>query len=213
MSGTLIDGGATSYTSLLADLQTANGETTPGVYTIKVSGTISLSAALPAINLAPGVTLDIVGINGGTLDGGNSAPGLFVYKGGVSIDDLIISDAKAQGGAGSASGGGGGAGLGGALFVGSQATVTLDKVNFTGDAALGGNGGAGGPVSAPGAGGHGRTAGGTLLCRRGRSCWINSGGIWRRRWWRRRQPRSRWQGWFRRRRWRRGTLEPPLPPP
>ncbi len=161
MSGTLIDGGATSYTSLLADLQTANGETTPGVYTIKVSGTISLSAALPAIDLAPGVTLDIVGINGGTLDGGNSAPGLFVYKGGVSIDDLIISDAKAQGGAGSAPGGGGGAGLGGALFVGSQATVTLDKVNFTGDAALGGNGGAGGPTGAAGMGGHGRTAGGT----------------------------------------------------
>jgi hypothetical protein len=43
------------------------------------------------------VSLDIVGINNGTLDGGSSAPGLFVYKGGVSIDDLLIRKAKAQG--------------------------------------------------------------------------------------------------------------------
>jgi autotransporter-associated beta strand protein len=161
VSGTIIGTvAATDYASLLSDVQAANGETTPGTYTIEVSGTISLSGALPAIDLASGVSLDIVGLSNATLDGGNSEPGLFAYQGDVSIDDLIIRSATAQGGNGAASGGGGGAGLGGGLFVGSHATVTLNNVGFNGDAAIGGNGAAGGPVSADGAGGHGRTAGG-----------------------------------------------------
>src|SRR5712675_1859152 len=98
---------------------------------------IALTAALEAINLH----------SGATLDGLNSTRGLFVYSGTVTIKNLTIANAKAVGGAGGDNGGGGGAGLGGGLFIANDtannatpANVTLDNVNFSGDAAVGGNG-------------------------------------------------------------------------
>ena len=120
----------------------ANGETTAGIYEIDINSTIALGATpLDIINLASGVTLDIVG-NGNTLDGGGGQRGLFVYTGTVDIAHLTLAHMSAVGGNGG-SGGGGGAGLGGGLFLASGADVTLHAVTFTGDSATGGNGDAG----------------------------------------------------------------------
>ncbi len=46
-------------------------------YTITLTGAINLAAELPAINLASGDTLTIIG-GGNTLDGANTYRGLFV---------------------------------------------------------------------------------------------------------------------------------------
>jgi hypothetical protein len=124
---------------LQADAAAANS----GTIVIDIAQTISLTAPLEAIDLAAGVTLDIVG-QGNTLDGGGTQRGLFVYAGVVDVSDLTIADAAAAGGAGGTglSGGGGGAGLGGGLFVASGGDVTLTNVSFSNDSATGGAGGA-----------------------------------------------------------------------
>ncbi len=88
---------------------------------------------------------------GGTLDGGGTQRGLFVYAGKVTIENLTLQNMLAQGGAGGSAysgGGGGGAGLGGGLFIGADVAgdagnVTLDQVNFLKDEAVGGAGGTG----------------------------------------------------------------------
>ncbi|MEO6843358.1 MAG: Hint domain-containing protein [Bradyrhizobium sp.] len=129
--------------------------------------TLTLTDPLNAINLANGSSLTIEGLDHGvadTIDGGGTERGLFVYSGTVSVNDLTIANARAQGGAGGGGGGGGGAGLGGGLFVASGASVTLDDVSFHGDqaaggaagssnGAAGGGGGMGGAGSADGGGG------------------------------------------------------------
>jgi hypothetical protein len=99
---------------------------------------ITLAADLPAVQ----TNVTIIG-NNNALSGNNQFRGLFVgaFSGStqvavsVSIQDLAITNAKAQGGAGGSGsvGGGGGAGLGGALFVASQATVTVSNVSLTGN--------------------------------------------------------------------------------
>jgi autotransporter-associated beta strand protein len=149
MSGSTNDYSVSSFASLSTDIGIINGETAPGTYTIDITGDISLTGALPDISLASGVTLDIAG-NGFTLDGGGAEAGLFAYQGTVSIDELTLlnttitggeaPDGLNVGGTGYAGYGGGSAGLGGGLFVGSKATVTLDHVNFTNDGAIGGAG-------------------------------------------------------------------------
>jgi Hint domain len=141
---------------------------------------IELSSALESINLASGVTLDIVG-NGATLDGKNESTGasydergFFVYAGSVTIQNLTLANMVAQGGAGGAGngvnggggGGGGGAGLGGGLFVGANVSgdagnVTLDNVAFSDDHATGGAGGTG-PASNSGGYAIGGGGGGGL---------------------------------------------------
>jgi hypothetical protein len=68
----------------------------------------------------------------------------------VSLNNLTVDGAKAQGGDGSDGGGGGGAGLGGAVFVNSNAHVTLNNVNFNNNKAQGGDGGGPGSVGAGG---------------------------------------------------------------
>ncbi|MFZ4409153.1 MAG: hypothetical protein ACOYOH_17565, partial [Paracraurococcus sp.] len=84
-----------------------------GTATIELGADIALDgAALNAINLHPGVTLDLLG-HGHALDGGGTRQGLFVYAGKVAVSDLLLENMRAQGGQGWA-GGGGGAGLGGA---------------------------------------------------------------------------------------------------
>src|SRR5579871_4587145 len=65
-------------------------------------GTITLAADLPAI-----VTSMTLEGNSNTLSGGNQFRGLFVYSGTVTIQDLTITNAMAQGGAGGNGGGGG----------------------------------------------------------------------------------------------------------
>ena len=141
---------------LNAAILAADSITTPGVYQIVFANDISLgTTALAAINLQPGVVLDISG-DGHALDGGGTQPGLFVYAGTVGIDTLAINNMLARGGnggSGTLGGGGGGAGLGGGLFVGANANVSVEDVTFATDGAAGGNGGDGGPSRLGGSGG------------------------------------------------------------
>jgi len=113
-------------------------------YTISLSAGFTLSSALDHVNLASGDTLTLDG-GGGTIDGGGVYQGLVVNAGDVTIENLTIADATAQGAAAAADiNGGGGAGLGGGLFVASGAGATLSSVLFTGGGANGGAGGVGG---------------------------------------------------------------------
>ena len=110
-------------------------------------GAIALTSALDAINLMAGSTLTIIG-NGASLNGGGSQRGFFDYQGGLTLENLVLTDMVAQGGNGgdaygqqTAEAGGGGAGLGGGLFVADGGAATLQNVQFIGDSAIGGNGG------------------------------------------------------------------------
>ncbi len=72
--------------------------------------------------------------DGGIIDG-NSGSGYFVKGGSLTISNATLQNFSTAGGDGS----GGGAGLGGAIFVNSGATVTLNNVNFVGNTVKGGN--------------------------------------------------------------------------
>jgi hypothetical protein len=148
-----------SFAALNEAISAVDAQTT-GSYTITVTGSITETTYLTALDLASGVSVTIDG-GGFTLDGGGAYRGLFVYAGNVTIENLKIQDAHAVGGAGgakgvSSAGGGGGAGLGGGLFVASAGTVTLSAVAFAGDSATGGAGGvpAGGSAGRGAAGGY-----------------------------------------------------------
>jgi hypothetical protein len=145
---------------LIDDTGTDAATNTDYTFTFDLHGgatTLALAGELDAINLDKGSSLTIVA-NGDTLDGEGLNRGLFVYAGTVTVQDLTIADAVAQGGDG-VSGGGGGAGLGGGLFVAGKtqgsggADVTLDNVSFIHDAARGGSGGGGSTGSLYGGGG------------------------------------------------------------
>jgi Ca2+-binding RTX toxin-like protein len=160
----------TDITSLNAAIVAADtAAANSGVITIQLDNSITLTTVLEAVNLAAGVTLDIVG-QGHTIDGGGTQQGLFVYAGTVDVSNLTIADAVAVGGAGGSglSGGGGGAGLGGGLFVAGPTqgsgggNVTLINVGFSNDGAVGGAGGAQtiyGPLYSFGIGGGGGLGG------------------------------------------------------
>jgi len=104
--------------------------------------------------------------NNNTNDSGDVRP-FFIKSGGITLSNLAITGGRAQGGNGFG-GGGGAAGMGGGLFI-SDGTVTLNKVNFTNNFAIGGNGGTGndgggggtGSSSTSGTGGNGGIFGGT----------------------------------------------------
>ena len=161
-TGATID--VTTIAALDAAIEDINAVTLSGTFTISVDNNIALgSTPLQAIDLAPGVSLQIEG-NSNELDGGGTQRGLFVYAGAVSVHDLGLDNMLAQGGNGGNGGGGGGAGLGGGLFVGAArlgdpGSVTLSNVFFSGDKARGGNGGSG-PSYPQGGGGGGFGIGG-----------------------------------------------------
>jgi outer membrane autotransporter protein len=79
------------------------------------------------------------------LSGNGQYRGLFVQSGTVTVANLTITNAVAQGGNGGygwgGGGGGGGAGLGGALFIAEAANVFVSNVNLQNSAARGGAGG------------------------------------------------------------------------
>ena len=133
--------------------------------TITFTSKITLNTNLPQISKN-------VTINGGgfALDGNSQYRAFSVTSGAVAINNLTIANTVAKGGGGGNSqtwggvfwklwggGGGGGAGLGGGLFVGSSASVTVTNVSFTKDQAIGGAGGttSGFNVITPGGGGGG----------------------------------------------------------
>ena len=166
-------GSEADLNAALAQIDLSGASSAPSTaYSITLSSSITLTTDLHAINLASGDTLAIQG-GGHTLDGGGVHRGLFAYAGSVAVSDLAIDNAVATGGSGYGVGGGG-AGLGGGLFVAAGASVSLDRVDFTGDQAIGGaglyidnsgigtGGGLGGNAGARGGGGIGLLAtGGT----------------------------------------------------
>ncbi|TPN59359.1 hypothetical protein FJ984_31065, partial [Mesorhizobium sp. B1-1-3] len=125
--------------------------------TIRFYANVTLTANLPPVR-SGNMTINGQGF---TLSGNNQYRGLFVQQGAinVAIKDLTITNAKAEGGKGGdarfivpgnparGGGGGGGAGLGGALFIGKGANVTVSNVNLQANQARGGNGGALGPLT------------------------------------------------------------------
>lgn len=157
----------TNETELAAAISTANsnGDTSN---TINVSANITLTRPLPPLGLrdASGQPLATspLTINGNcnTVSGGGTQRIFFANSGEIAINDVTLADGRAKGGDGGDGGwgesGGGGLGAGGALFVrgndaglGTAPMVTISGVVFTGNAAVGGNGGA--DVYASGAGG------------------------------------------------------------
>nr|NGX51273.1 hypothetical protein [Chlamydiota bacterium] len=93
-----------------------------------------------------------------TLSGSGDYRGFFALKPTtstvkVTIIDLEIMGAKAEGGTGAAGRGGGGIGAGGGLFLNSGAKVTLDNVRFTDCNATGGSGRGAGIQGGGGGGG------------------------------------------------------------
>nr|WP_283811343.1 Ig-like domain-containing protein [Bradyrhizobium uaiense] len=120
-------------------------------YTINITANFSLSSELYALNLLSGSSVTINGSDGHggayTIDGLNAQRGFFVYAGNVNLENLTIQNTVAAGGGVIQGGGGGGAGLGGALFVSSNGSATIDNVVFHDSAAIGGNGGTGSTAS------------------------------------------------------------------
>lgn len=147
-------------------LRTAISAALPGD-TITLTADITLTAELPS--LAVNLTIDG---NGHTLSGAGQFRGLTVvaFSGAgapvpqpvsVRIQNLTIANTVATGGAGgsgTSGGGGGGAGLGGAIYVGDLATVTLTRVSIVSSGAVGGSGGS--TTGGPGGGGGGGIGGG-----------------------------------------------------
>ena len=116
--------------SLRQAIINSNSSLGPNTITINSGiGTIALASDLPQV--ASNVTISG---NGATISGSNQYRGLTVaafyattpVAVDVTIENLTIANARAQGGAG-AQGGGGGAGLGGALFVADQANLTVRR--------------------------------------------------------------------------------------
>lgn len=126
----------------------SDGDLRSAISTAGNGDTITFTANITLASNLPTVTKNLTFVGGNhILSGGNQYRGLFVASGTVAINDLTIAYAKAQGGNGGSSrnggggAGGGGAGLGGALFVGSVANVTVSNVNLRSNLAQGGNGG------------------------------------------------------------------------
>ena len=116
-------------------------------HTINITGNFALAGPVPPIVVNAGQTVAVVG-GGNTITGAGNRP-FFVQSGDVTISNVSITGAAANGGDGS----GGGLGAGGAIFVDSGANVTIDNVNFTNSSATGGNGG-GTEIGGGGAGGN-----------------------------------------------------------
>ena len=135
-----------------------------GADRIIFTGNVTLTQSLPMIT----GDLEIVG-GSNTLDANNAGRAFFVQAGTVSIADITIDNAVAQGGnggdgAGSTSfgggGGGGGLGAGAAVFVNAGASVTLSGVTVGDASATGGTGGGSASSSGSAGGGGGGGLGG-----------------------------------------------------
>lgn len=122
-------------------------------------GSVSLGAIPPMVNLFTAEQITIGNANSSvTISGSGTYRGLYIRQGDVTLQNVVIDNAQAQGGNGG-NAGGGGMGAGGALFV-DTANVTLRDVSFTNNQAVGGNGTAAGAfVLAGGGGGLGGNGG------------------------------------------------------
>jgi uncharacterized protein with beta-barrel porin domain len=132
---TTADGGAGSLRAAIANA--ISGDTIQ----FQVGGTITLASELPVI--AKNLTIDGNG-NNPTISGAGTYRPFFIGDAGttgstyaVTLKNLAIADAVAQGGAGV--GAGAGAGLGGAIFVSSNGALTLANVAVSNTQAKGGS--------------------------------------------------------------------------
>ena len=117
---------------------------------------ITLSNPLPPIENNGGLNLTIDGGIFGwvIIDGASSYRVFFVDAGTVTLRNLQIQNALAQGGAGGGGGGGGGMGAGAGLFVNqSGAFVSVQNSYFLNSATQGGNGASGSGTTGGGGGG------------------------------------------------------------
>ncbi len=132
-----------------------------GADRIIFTGNVTLTQSLPMIT----GDLEVVG-GGNRLDANNAGRAFFIQGGTVSIANITIDNAVAQGGNGGdgegtagagGGGGGGGLGAGAAVFVNAGASATLSGVTVGNASATGGTGGvgskAGNSVSGGGGGG------------------------------------------------------------
>lgn len=145
------DSGAGSLRDAIFTVNSNAGESS---ITFASNATITLLSSLPPIKpLNPSLT--ITGPQ--TIDGGGSFRPFSVDSGTIAIQNISVTNGKAQGGAGVSSGGGG-AGFGGGLFIRSG-DVTLSNVSFDTCRAAGGVGGAGAVFTARAGGGGGGMGG------------------------------------------------------
>jgi hypothetical protein len=137
-----------NQTDLNAAVAAING--TSGANIFNVTQSFTLSAQLTPLQLAAGGSLTING-NDKTMDGAGQFGGFVAKSGTITINDLTIANTLQRGGNGNSGsvGAGGGAGLGGGLLVLAGASVTINDVDFLGDRAVGGNGGAASGTGAP----------------------------------------------------------------
>ena len=150
----LLGGGAAFFASpaFAGNINVANSaQLISALNTAAAGDTITFTQNITLASAMPQLTKDVT-INGGgfQLNGANTYQGFAVLSGTVAINNLKITNAVAQGGRGGDTyglscsyrrGGGGGAGLGGGLFVGQSAKVTVTNVSFGSDQAIGGVGG------------------------------------------------------------------------
>lgn len=145
-----------SFDDLVSAINSAN--TIDGDDTISLSNSFTITGALPA--LASNI---IIEGNNRTLDGNSIHNLLTINSGTVKLQNLTLQNGIAQGTTGG--NGNGTAGQGGALLI-QNGTVTLVKVGFIGNQAVGGNGldkpGAIGGNGGNGQGGAVYIQGGTL---------------------------------------------------
>ncbi len=139
---------------------------------IILSNSFTMSQQVLAITTTGSLT--VVG-NGFVINGNGAYRPFFVESGNVSMQDLTITNAQAHGG----NGAGGGMGAGAAVFVDSGANLTIHNVNFSDNAAIGGNGGSTG-AGGGGLGGNGpgglRGGGGGLYGNGGGGAGTGGGG-------------------------------------
>ncbi len=143
--------------SLRAAIQTANANgnsTNAIVFALGSNQTIILTSSLPPI--LGNLTVDGSSSPNLIINGNNASSVFFVAGGAVTIKDVSIANAFAQGGQGGtgSTGGGGGLGAGAAIFV-NAGTTTIVNVNFLNNGAAGGAGGTVGAGSNLGGGGGG----------------------------------------------------------
>jgi hypothetical protein len=106
-------------------------------YVINITGDFTLTQSLPMIRGGDLHAITIDG-NGETINANNAGRVFFVESGNVTINDITIANAFAQGGNGGVTtlaqfggAGDGGLGAGAALFVNTGATVTLTDVHIS----------------------------------------------------------------------------------
>ncbi len=133
--------------SLRAAIIAANENPDHNVIDLRfIEGTIALTSSLPALSS----NMDIVGTDASpvTVSGENAHQVFYMTSGKVLLKGFEIANGLNRGGDGTqgSGGGGGGAGFGGAVFL-DRGNLIIDRMNFSGNVALGGNGGNAGAVN------------------------------------------------------------------